>query len=208
MSKNTRFLTHAAVIAALYAVLTHLQNVLLPGSTTWAIQMRLSEALCVLSFFTPAAIPGLTVGCLVFNITYAAALPLRPVMVFIPEQKRQIVAQFRQNSLLRLKPGDDAEVVFNALPGQVFHGKLTSILPVVPGGSYQAQGVLQSLTVVPGTDGVLGTIELDPNDDIDALPDGIYAQVAVYSDHFSHVSVMRKVLLRMTSWMHYLYLDH
>ncbi|EJD2201920.1 hypothetical protein ACXK1S_004628, partial [Escherichia coli] len=51
-------------------------------------------------------------------------------------------------------------------------------------------------------------IELDPNDDIDALPDGIYAQVAVYSDHFSHVSVMRKVLLRMTSWMHYLYLDH
>ncbi|WP_089600286.1 biotin/lipoyl-binding protein [Escherichia coli] len=72
----------------------------------------------------------------------------------------------------------------------------------------QAQGVLQSLTVVPGTDGVLGTIELDPNDDIDALPDGIYAQVAVYSDHFSHVSVMRKVLLRMTSWMHYLYLDH
>ena len=106
-----------------------------------------------------------------------------------------------------IRPGD-AEVVFNALPGQVFHGKLTSILPVVPGGSYQAQGVLQSLTVVPGTDGVLGTIELDPNDDIDALPDGIYAQVAVYSDHFSHVSVMRKVLLRMTSWMHYLYLDH
>ncbi|MBM7298151.1 hypothetical protein JTY69_05955 [Escherichia coli] len=50
--------------------------------------------------------------------------------------------------------------------------------------------------------------QLDPNADIDALPDGIYAQVAVYSDHFSHVSVMRKVLLRMTSWMHYLYLDH
>ena len=140
--------------------------------------------------------------------TYAAALPLRPVMVFIPEQKRQIVAQFRQNSLLRLKPGDDAEVVFNALPGQVFHGKLTSILPVVPGGSYQAQGALQSLTVLPGTDGVLATIELDPNADVDSLPDGIYAQVAVYSDHFSHVSVMRKVLLRMTSWMHYLYLDH
>ncbi|QHW66457.1 HlyD family secretion protein [Raoultella ornithinolytica] len=140
--------------------------------------------------------------------TYAAALPLRPVMVFIPEQKRQIVAQFRQNSLLRLKPGDDAEVVFNALPGQVFHGKLTNILPVVPGGSYQAQGALQSLTVLPGTDGVLATIELDPNADVDSLPDGIYAQVAVYSNHFSHVSVMRKVLLRMTSWMHYLYLDH
>lgn len=140
--------------------------------------------------------------------TYAAALPLRPVMVFIPQQKRQIIAQFRQNSLLRLEPGDQAEVVFNALPGQVFEGKLTSILPVVPGGSYQAQGSLQSLTLTPGTDGVLAVIELAPNAEVDALPDGIFAQVAVYSDHFSHVSVMRKVLLRMTSWMHYLYLDH
>ena len=76
MKKKTRYITHAAIIAALYAVLTHLQNILLPGSATWAIQMRVSEALCVLAFFTPAAIPGLTVGCLVFNITYAAALPL------------------------------------------------------------------------------------------------------------------------------------
>ncbi|MGA0506632.1 HlyD family secretion protein, partial [Escherichia coli] len=74
--------------------------------------------------------------------------------------------------LFRLKTGDDAGVVFHSLPGLVFHGKLTSILPVVPGGSYQAQGVLQSLTVVPGTGGVLGSIELDPNDDIDALPGG------------------------------------
>lgn len=75
-SKHTRFLVHAAVIAALYAVLTHLQNLLLPGSATWAIQMRLSEALCVLAFFTPASIPGLTLGCLLFNLTYAGTLPL------------------------------------------------------------------------------------------------------------------------------------
>ena len=76
MTKSTLYLTQAAIIAALYAVLTHLQNLLLPGSATWAIQMRLSEALCVLALFTPAAIPGLTLGCLIFNITYAAALPL------------------------------------------------------------------------------------------------------------------------------------
>ena len=76
MNSKTRYLTHAAIIAALYAVLTHMQNLLLPGSATWAIQMRMSEALCVLAFFTPAAIPGLTLGCLVFNLTFAAALPL------------------------------------------------------------------------------------------------------------------------------------
>lgn len=76
MNKQTRYTVHAAIIAALYAVVTHMQNLLLPGSATWMIQMRLSEALCVLAFFTPAAIPGLALGCLAFNLTYAAALPL------------------------------------------------------------------------------------------------------------------------------------
>ena len=76
MNKQTRHITHAAVIGAMYFALTHLQNFLLPGSATWAIQCRASEALCVLAFFTPAAVPGLTVGCLLFNLSYAGALPL------------------------------------------------------------------------------------------------------------------------------------
>ena len=76
MKKRTRYLVRAAIIAALYVVLTHLQNILLPGSATWAVQFRVSEALCVLALFTPAAIPGLSRGCLLFNITYAQALPL------------------------------------------------------------------------------------------------------------------------------------
>ena len=76
MNSKTRYLTHAAIIAALYAVLTHMQNLLLPGTTSWAIQMRISEAMTVLAFFTPAAIPGLSLGCLVFNLTYSATLPL------------------------------------------------------------------------------------------------------------------------------------
>ena len=74
--KKSRFLAYGALIAALYVALTHLQNALLPGSTTWAIQFRASEALCVLALFTPAAIPGLTLGCLLFNISFAGALPL------------------------------------------------------------------------------------------------------------------------------------
>lgn len=76
MRSKTRQLVHAALIGALYVALTHLQNLLLPGSTTWAIQFRASEAMCVLAFFTPAAIPGLTVGCLLFNLSSAGALPL------------------------------------------------------------------------------------------------------------------------------------
>ena len=76
MNRKIRNMVYAAIIAALYAVLTHMQNILLPGTTTMAIQFRASEALCALAFFTPAAIPGLTLGCLAFNLTYGAALPL------------------------------------------------------------------------------------------------------------------------------------
>ncbi len=76
MENKTRYITHAAIIAALYAVLTHLQNIILPGSATWMIQMRVSEALCIFAFFTPAAIPGLSLGCLLFNLTFANTLPL------------------------------------------------------------------------------------------------------------------------------------
>ena len=76
MRNKARYLAHGALIAALYTVLTHAQNLIFPESTSFAIQFRASEALCVLAFFTPAAIPGLTVGCLLFNLSYAGALPL------------------------------------------------------------------------------------------------------------------------------------
>ena len=74
--KKTKNITHAAIIGAMYFALTHLQNLLVPNSATWAIQFRASEALCVLSLFTPAAVPGLTIGCLLFNLSFAGALPL------------------------------------------------------------------------------------------------------------------------------------
>ena len=74
--KKSRFITQGALLAALYVVLTHLQNFLIPDSASFAIQFRASEALCVLALFTPAAIPGLTIGCLLFNISFAGALPL------------------------------------------------------------------------------------------------------------------------------------
>lgn len=76
MKKQVKTLTYAAIIAALYVVLSLLQNLLLPGSTSMAVQFRVAEVLCVLALFTPAAIPGLALGCLLYNLSYAGALPL------------------------------------------------------------------------------------------------------------------------------------
>ena len=78
--QKSKFITRSAIIAAAYVVLTYLQNFIFPNSASFAIQFRGSEALCVLALFTPAAIPGLSVGCLLFNLSYAMALPLDPIV--------------------------------------------------------------------------------------------------------------------------------
>ncbi len=73
MKKDVLFMTQAAVIAAIYVVLTWLAAGF--DLASGAVQVRFSEALCVLPFFTPAAIPGVTIGCLLANITIGSALP-------------------------------------------------------------------------------------------------------------------------------------
>ena len=76
-SKSTKQVAQAAIIAAMYAALTYAQSFLLPTTTTAAVQFRVSEALNVLALFTPAAIPGLTIGCVISNFySIGQGLPL------------------------------------------------------------------------------------------------------------------------------------
>lgn len=65
-NKGTVFITKAAVIAAIYVVLTWVSALL--GISSGVIQFRLSEMLCVMPLFTPAAIPGLFIGCAISNM--------------------------------------------------------------------------------------------------------------------------------------------
>ena len=69
-----------AVIAALYVALTYAQEFIFPNSTSMAVQFRMSEALTMLCVFTPSAIPGLTIGCLLANIVSMGALPVDMIM--------------------------------------------------------------------------------------------------------------------------------
>ena len=66
MHKRTRFLAVSGMIAALYTAVTAVSALF--GLSSGAVQIRISEALCVLPVFTAAAIPGLTVGCLLSNL--------------------------------------------------------------------------------------------------------------------------------------------
>ncbi|MDO4547344.1 MAG: QueT transporter family protein [Clostridia bacterium] len=66
---KTRYITHAAIIAAVYAAIT----LLLAPMSFAAVQLRVSEAMTILPILTPAAIPGLAVGCLVANLFGSAS---------------------------------------------------------------------------------------------------------------------------------------
>ena len=70
-NKNVLFMTHAAMIAAIYVVLTYIFAPFSFGE----VQIRIAEALTILPVFTPAAIPGLFIGCLIGNILGGAILP-------------------------------------------------------------------------------------------------------------------------------------
>ena len=69
---TSKSLVLSAMIAALYIVLSFLSNAF--GLASGAIQIRISEALTILPFFTPAAIPGVTIGCLLFNLLSGSAI--------------------------------------------------------------------------------------------------------------------------------------
>ena len=70
----TVFLAQAAMIAALYIVLTFIANAL--GLANYAIQVRFSEALTILPYFTPAAIPGLFAGCMPLDVIFGSLATL------------------------------------------------------------------------------------------------------------------------------------
>ncbi|MBU83812.1 MULTISPECIES: HlyD family secretion protein [unclassified Alcanivorax] len=139
----------------------------------------------------------------------AVPLPLKPLANFVNSEKRRYVAAFRQQSLLRLQPGSEAEVTFTSLPGEVFTGKLVEVLPTIAEAQLSAgQQLIGGDAFLRMDNEALAIIELEANDSVDALPMGVSAQAAVYSEHLHHVAIIRRMLLRMMSWQHYLYVDH
>ncbi|GAL04463.1 membrane fusion component of tripartite multidrug resistance system [Photobacterium aphoticum] len=138
----------------------------------------------------------------------AVPIPLRPVMTFINQEEKYYIGAFRQNSLLRLEPGFEADFIFRALPGKTFKGKVIEVLPAIGENQVQAAGMLYGSDLLLRQGRPL--IKLKVTDDLSPyhLPLGTSVEIAVYSDSFEHVSVMRKVLIRMKSWQNYLFLDH
>ena len=114
-----------------------------------------------------------------------------PAMVFIHSDDRSFSASFPQTVVQRLRPGAEAEIAFDAIPGRVFRGKVDALIDAVSQGQLQATGTLLNPEDRAKTPG-LATVNISIVDDLSSyeLPAGTIAQVAVYSDHWAPVAAV------------------
>ena len=141
----------------------------------------------------------------------AVNIPLRPVMIFKHTEGKHLVGWYRQNSLLRLTPGSEAEVAFDGLPGKVFSAKVIGVVPGITEGQVQPSANMINANPASGPGRIPVLFEVTDERFAEYEPlmvGGAYAQTAIYSEHFHHVAIMRKVLLRMASWMNFFFPFH
>ncbi len=138
---------------------------------------------------------------------YAASLPLRPVMVFLHDEKPKFTAAFLQNSAQRIEQDAEAEFILPAVPGRFFKGKVAAVGAFIPQGQLQPSGNLIDPEQIKGEGRILVAIE--PEEDLSKylIVPGSTAQVAVYTHHMKHLDILRKVLLRMKSWTNFIFGD-
>jgi multidrug resistance efflux pump len=136
----------------------------------------------------------------------AVPMPLRPVMVFIPGENT-LGAAFQQNALQRVRAGDEAEIAFDALPGRIIKGRVATVLEAVAQGQLAPTGELIAPEQRQGPGRAIASIDIE--DDLSGyqVPPGAAAQVAVYTEHWHHFAVIRRILLRMKSWMNYVFTE-
>lgn len=138
---------------------------------------------------------------------YAVPMPMRPVMVFMHDEPARFAGAFLQNSSERIIEGSDAEVVLPAVPGRFFKAKVTSAGAYIPQGQLVASGTLVDPEQIKGDGRVIVGIKFEEDLSKYNIVPGSMGTVAIYTHHMHHLGVMRKVLMRMQSWMNYIFSD-
>ncbi len=133
----------------------------------------------------------------------AVPIPLAPLMTFVHSDDSFFVAGFSQQPMQNIKAGNHAEVIFPGIPGRIFQAKVVRILDALAEGQLQPSGTMQSINpdLPQGLIPVLVEIEDDMTDFF--VPMGSSCTVAVYSEKWHHVTIIRKMLMRMKSWQNF-----
>lgn len=140
--------------------------------------------------------PGAIVG------KYAISSP----MTFVDtSQAPNISMLVKQNMARKIKAGDSAEVAFDYYPGKIFPAKVKAVLRAFGEGQLAPSGDLPTTATSPPPGRIGVTLEMDPNLLPDDIPLGASGSAAIYTQYGKPTHIIRKVMIRMDSFMDYLF---
>jgi multidrug resistance efflux pump len=131
-----------------------------------------------------------------------ANLPLSPVMAFIDTSQTIVGVEIQQIYTRYIEPGQDVEVTFKVFPGQVFKGKVESVLEATASGQVVASGAAVTPRQVAAAPLVV-RIKLDDARLAASLPAGTAGAAAIYTEHIKPSHIIRKVILRQIAIVNY-----
>jgi multidrug resistance efflux pump len=131
-----------------------------------------------------------------------ANLPLSPVMAFIDTSNTIIGVEINQIDARYVAPGQDAEVTFKFAPGQIYRGKVESVLQAIATGQTQTSGTAVMPKGIEAAPFVV-RIKLDDAEVARNLPAGSAGTAAIYTEHLKPTHVVRRVILRQVAILNY-----
>ena len=149
--------------------------------------------------------------CYVVNLQlrpggFVAALPVAPVMTLV-EATGSVVALYHQNELYKVAPGNEAEFALMTIPGRVIKGSVDSVIWAQGAGQLQATGSIPMTGVLTAPAQRFAVkFNIAERDKDLFLAAGAAGDAAIYTDHAAFLHIIRKVILRVGSYMNYLIL--
>lgn len=133
-------------------------------------------------------------------------VPLAPAMTFV-EDSYQIIALYQQNELHQVKPGDQAELALNTLPGEIIKARVNSIVWGQGQGQLPTSGVLPQTGVAPQFPNRFAVkLDVEPKHQSVFLAAGAGGAAAIYTQRLKAIHIVRMVILRVGSYTNYLIL--
>ena len=132
---------------------------------------------------------------------------LADVMTFV-DTEYQVFALFNQNELHQVAPGNEAEIVLDTLPGRIIKAHVDSVIWAQSQGQIDASGDLPRTTFVAPPGRFPVKLVVAEKDHALFLAAGARGAAAIYTEHFTLIHIIRKVLLRTASYLDYLIIKH